>query len=178
MLKWLTAKFGKARLMRWAMTLYPPYLGAGVRVRDVSVAVREGEISGLAGLLGSGRTETARLIFGADRMERGTIRMQGQDRSYREPADAIVLGNRVVAELGHLAQYSPAASATPHPGQRLQTGPHRVRIGVVGVVDHGDAVGAGAHLHPVPRGRPGAGKGFGDLTKAGSALECDRRRGQ
>lgn len=72
--------------------------GAGVRVRDVSLAVREGEISGLAGLLGSGRTETARLIFGADRMQRGTMRMEGQGRSYREPADAIADGIGLVSE--------------------------------------------------------------------------------
>jgi ribose transport system ATP-binding protein len=72
--------------------------GAGVRVRDVSLAVREGEISGLAGLLGSGRTETARLIFGADRMQRGTIRMGGRERAYREPVDAIADGIGLVSE--------------------------------------------------------------------------------
>jgi galactofuranose transport system ATP-binding protein len=72
--------------------------GAGVRVRDVSLDVREGEISGLAGLLGSGRTETARLIFGADRMQRGTIQMDGRERAYREPADAIADGIGLVSE--------------------------------------------------------------------------------
>ncbi len=72
--------------------------GAGVRVRDVSLTVREGEISGLAGLLGSGRTETARLIFGADKMERGTMRMEGRERVYREPADAIADGIGLVSE--------------------------------------------------------------------------------
>lgn len=72
--------------------------GAGVRVRDVSLTVREGEISGLAGLLGSGRTETARLIFGADKMERGTLRLAGSERTYREPADAIADGIGLVSE--------------------------------------------------------------------------------
>jgi monosaccharide-transporting ATPase len=72
--------------------------GAGVRVRDVSLTVREGEISGLAGLLGSGRTETARLIFGADKMERGTMRLEGSERVYREPADAIADGIGLVSE--------------------------------------------------------------------------------
>ncbi|MDK1493174.1 sugar ABC transporter ATP-binding protein [Sinorhizobium sp. 7-81] len=72
--------------------------GSGVRVRDVSLSVREGEISGLAGLLGSGRTETANLIFGADRLERGEIRYNGQTRSYRQPADAIADGIGLVAE--------------------------------------------------------------------------------
>ena len=48
----------------------------------------------------------------------------------------------------------PAGSAAGHPGQRLQPGPHRVGVGVVGVVDDGDAVGAGAHL-PSGAGTPG-----------------------
>jgi monosaccharide-transporting ATPase len=72
--------------------------GAGVRVRDVSLDVREGEISGLAGLLGSGRTETARLIFGADAMQRGTIRMEGRERTYQEPADAMADSIGLVSE--------------------------------------------------------------------------------
>ncbi len=72
--------------------------GAGVRVRDVSLTVREGEISGLAGLLGSGRTETANLIFGADRLQRGEIRYNGEARAYRQPADAIADGIGLVAE--------------------------------------------------------------------------------
>jgi galactofuranose transport system ATP-binding protein len=72
--------------------------GSGVRVRDVSVTVREGEISGLAGLLGSGRTETARIIFGADRLEKGSIRIDGQERRYGEPADAIADGIGLVSE--------------------------------------------------------------------------------
>ena len=41
MLKWLTAKFGKARLMRWVMTFYPPYLGAGVSVQHMSADFRQ-----------------------------------------------------------------------------------------------------------------------------------------
>jgi len=72
--------------------------GAGVRVRDVSLEVREGEISGLAGLLGSGRTETARLIFGADKMQHGTLRMDGRELAYREPTDAIADGIGLVSE--------------------------------------------------------------------------------
>ncbi len=65
-----------------------------------------------------------------------------------------MLGYRVVAELGHLAEHRPAAPflrrfAARHPGQRLQPGPHGVRVGVVGVVDDRDAVGAGGDLHAV-----------------------------
>lgn len=45
MLKGLIARFGKARLMRWAMTFYPPYLGAGVRVRHISDDFRDVRVS-------------------------------------------------------------------------------------------------------------------------------------
>ena len=72
--------------------------GSGVRVRDVSMTVREGEISGLAGLLGSGRTETARIIFGVDRLEKGSISIDGKARNYTEPADAIADGIGLVSE--------------------------------------------------------------------------------
>jgi len=64
----------------------------------VSLSVRKGEISGLAGLLGSGRTETARIIFGVDRLERGSIRFEGSERHYDEPADAIADGIGLVSE--------------------------------------------------------------------------------
>ncbi len=71
---------------------------SGVRVRNVDLTVREGEISGLAGLLGSGRSETARIIFGMDRLERGALRINGQERRYSEPADAIADGIGLVSE--------------------------------------------------------------------------------
>jgi galactofuranose transport system ATP-binding protein len=61
-------------------------------LRDASVTVRPGEIVGLAGLLGSGRTELARVIFGADRMESGEIRYAGRDRVFKSPSDAIRAG--------------------------------------------------------------------------------------
>jgi acyl-coenzyme A thioesterase PaaI-like protein len=41
MREWLTRRLGKARLLRWIMTLYPPYFGAGVRVRHISADFRE-----------------------------------------------------------------------------------------------------------------------------------------
>ncbi|WP_460111960.1 DUF4442 domain-containing protein [Pseudomonas sp. H3_D04] len=45
MLKWLTDTFGKALLMRWFMTFYPPYLGAGVRVQHISDDFRDIQVS-------------------------------------------------------------------------------------------------------------------------------------
>ena len=73
-------------------------LGAGLRVRDVSFSIGRGEIAGLAGLLGSGRTETARLVYGADRKEKGTLRIAGAERDYAEPAAAIADGMGFVSE--------------------------------------------------------------------------------
>eukprot|EP01035_Chromulina_nebulosa_P068663 gene68663-94093_t len=72
--------------------------GSGVRVRDVSLSLRAGEITGLAGLLGSGRTETARIIFGVDRLERGNITYEGRQKHYAEPAEAIADGIGLVSE--------------------------------------------------------------------------------
>jgi ribose transport system ATP-binding protein len=67
-------------------------LVVGRKVRDARVEVRAGQIVGLAGLLGSGRTEVARAIFGADPPDAGAIRLMGKTVSPREPAEAIALG--------------------------------------------------------------------------------------
>ena len=56
------------------------------------------------------------------------------------------------AELGHLAEHRPGAPAAADDRQRAQRGLHRVRVGVVGVVDQGDAAGQFGDLHP-PAGR-------------------------
>ena len=60
----------------------------GNTVRDVSFSVRAGEILGFAGLVGAGRTETMRIIFGADRAERGRIFIDGEEVDIRSPRDA------------------------------------------------------------------------------------------
>jgi galactofuranose transport system ATP-binding protein len=67
-------------------------LAIGRRLRDARVAVRAGEIVGLAGLLGSGRTEVARAVFGADQPDAGTIRLRGEAVRLEEPRDAIARG--------------------------------------------------------------------------------------
>jgi galactofuranose transport system ATP-binding protein len=67
-------------------------LRIGRKVRDARLEVRAGQIVGLAGLLGSGRTEVARAVFGADPPDAGTIRLTGKEVTPREPADAIALG--------------------------------------------------------------------------------------
>ena len=73
-------------------------LRRGARVRGVSLSVRAGEIVGLGGMVGSGRTETARLIFGADAREGGEIRMHGKPVSINSPLDAVLAGIGLVPE--------------------------------------------------------------------------------
>ncbi len=65
---------------------------------DISFDVRKGEVLGLAGLVGAGRTEIARCIFGADRHDGGTILLEGQPVTIRSPQDAIRLGIGYVPE--------------------------------------------------------------------------------
>ena len=65
---------------------------AGYPVQDISLNVKQGELVGFAGLLGSGRTETASLIFGATRATKGGVRFKGKDVNVRKPFDAIMNG--------------------------------------------------------------------------------------
>ena len=58
-------------------------------LNQVSFNLREGEILGVAGMVGSGRTELARAIFGADPLTSGSIKIKGQDVVFKNPADAI-----------------------------------------------------------------------------------------
>ena len=67
-------------------------------VRDVSFTVRRGEIVGLAGLVGAGRTEIARLLFGADRIEAGTVMLDGHEVTPRSPRQMIRKGLCLLTE--------------------------------------------------------------------------------
>ncbi|MCI8549323.1 MAG: sugar ABC transporter ATP-binding protein [Lachnospiraceae bacterium] len=64
-------------------------LNAGKLVKDINFSVYEGEIVGLAGLMGAGRTETTRAIFGADPKESGEIYVDGKEVKIHCPMDAI-----------------------------------------------------------------------------------------
>lgn len=70
----------------------------GTAVRDVSLEIARGEVLGLTGLVGAGRTETARLIFGADRAEAGAILLDGKPLRIRAPRDAIRAGICLLTE--------------------------------------------------------------------------------
>ena len=74
------------------------HLRAGERVRDASFEVRRGEILGIAGLIGAGRTEMLRAIFGADAKDSGEIIIGGQPAVIRSPAEAVRAGIGLVPE--------------------------------------------------------------------------------
>jgi ribose transport system ATP-binding protein len=75
-------------------------LNRGDKVRDVCFEVHRGEILGVAGLMGSGRTETMRAIFGADRADSGDIFLAGSNRpaKIRSPRDAVRSGIALLTE--------------------------------------------------------------------------------
>ncbi len=74
------------------------HLNAGKMVRDVSFELRKGEILGFSGLMGAGRTETARAIFGADAKESGDIYVNGQKVEINSPEEAVKCGIGYLSE--------------------------------------------------------------------------------
>lgn len=73
-------------------------LNAGRMVRDVSFELRKGEILGFSGLMGAGRTETARALFGADPKDSGRIFVNGKEVIIRTPMDAVKNGIGYLSE--------------------------------------------------------------------------------
>ena len=74
------------------------HLNAGRMVQDVSFELRKGEILGFSGLMGAGRTETARAIFGADPKESGDIYINGEKVTINNPQDAVKCGIGYLSE--------------------------------------------------------------------------------
>ena len=74
------------------------HLNRGHSVRDVSFRLKRGEILGFAGLVGAGRTEVARAIFGADRPQSGTIQVHGKQVNIHSPRDAVRAGIGYLSE--------------------------------------------------------------------------------
>lgn len=89
---------------------------SGGRVRDISFDLRPGEILGLAGLVGSGRTEVVRMLFGADRKESGEVRIDGRPVKISNPGQAIAHGMALLPEdrrgQGAIVDMSIAANVT------------------------------------------------------------------
>ena len=74
------------------------HLNAGKMVQDVSFELRKGEILGFSGLMGAGRTETARALFGADAKESGDIYINGRKIEIKSPEDAVKNGIGYLSE--------------------------------------------------------------------------------
>lgn len=83
-----SAKGGKAE----EVLLEVEAIGNGSSLSDASFIVHKGEIVGLAGLLGAGRSETAELIFGMEPLAKGNIKLKGQPVNFSKPNDAIKQG--------------------------------------------------------------------------------------
>jgi ribose transport system ATP-binding protein len=73
-------------------------LSDGKRIRGVSLSVRAGEIVGLGGLVGAGRTELVRMIFGAEKAYSGRIFIKGEEKRISTPRDAVKAGIGLVPE--------------------------------------------------------------------------------
>jgi ribose transport system ATP-binding protein len=85
-------------------------------LHDVGFDVRAGEIVGLAGLMGCGRTETLRCLFGADRAEGGRVTLQGRPSTLppRSPSEAVALGIGLLPEDRHHQGLIPALAVAPN----------------------------------------------------------------
>jgi rhamnose transport system ATP-binding protein len=76
-------------------------LGRTGEFREISFSVRTGEIVGFAGLVGAGRTEVARVLFGIDQRDDGQIRLDGRDVSFASPSEAMDAGIAYLPEDRH-----------------------------------------------------------------------------
>ncbi len=94
----ITEKFPFVKCPVGGVALKVEHLNAGRMVRDVSFELRKGEILGFAGLMGAGRTETMRAIFGADPVESGKVTLNGRAVAIKSPTEAIRAGLACVPE--------------------------------------------------------------------------------
>ena len=85
-------KFPRVTCKRGRKIFEVRHLNAGRQVRDINFSLYEGEIVGFAGLMGAGRTETTRAIFGVDPRESGEFFLDGKQIQIRKPEDAIKAG--------------------------------------------------------------------------------------
>ena len=93
-----TQLFPKVERTRGGELLRVEGLSVSGLVKQVSFSLHQGEVLGIAGLVGSGRTEVARAIFGADRAETGTISMNGSRVVIRSPRQGVASGIGLVPE--------------------------------------------------------------------------------
>ncbi len=88
----ITEQFPRVECEKGKKVFEVKNLNAGKLVRDINFSVYEGEIVGFAGLMGAGRTETTRAIFGVDKKESGSLILDGKELKINCPEDAIRQG--------------------------------------------------------------------------------------
>ena len=88
----ITEKFPRVECEKGKKIFEVKNLNAGKLVRDINFSLYEGEIVGFAGLMGAGRTETTRAIFGIDPKESGTLILDGNEITINSPVDSIKAG--------------------------------------------------------------------------------------
>ncbi len=103
LIEWMVGRpmeeeFPKRNVDRGSVCLKVEGLSRGRAVQDVSFELHEGEVLGLAGLVGSGRTETARLLFGADPADSGSIFLNGTKIDLGNPRESIERGICLLTE--------------------------------------------------------------------------------
>ena len=94
----LSEQFPKETAAAQDEVLRVEQLTQGTRLRDISFSVRAGEILGIAGLVGAGRTELVRALFGADPIDAGRIFVDGKPVRINSPRDAIRAGIALLTE--------------------------------------------------------------------------------
>ena len=103
------------------------HLNAGKMVQDVSFELHKGEILGFSGLMGAGRTETARALFGADPIDSGDIYINGKKVTIKSPQDAVKYGIGYLSEdrkrYGIVVQKSVAENTTMATLEKFMSGP-------------------------------------------------------
>ena len=111
----LTQMFSERERKPGDVVLRVEGLNVGTKVRDVSFSLRAGEILGFSGLVGSGRTEAMRAIFGADKMDSGLVELNGVRVQFRDPRSAIQNG------FGYLSEDRKSLGLLVHQSIRMNT---------------------------------------------------------
>jgi ribose transport system ATP-binding protein len=94
----LTEHFPKVRTERGAELLRVEGLNVHGVLSDITFSLHAGEVLGISGLLGAGRTELARVVAGADRFDEGRLLVDGREVRFRNPGDAIARGIGLLPE--------------------------------------------------------------------------------
>lgn len=94
----ITEKFPRIETKRGKKILEVENLNSGKDVRDISFSLYEGEIVGISGLVGAGRTETTRVLFGVDPKDSGKVYIDGKEVEIKKPMDSINAGMVLVPE--------------------------------------------------------------------------------